>query len=356
MNVALEPQAHFVYDRDLAESFLFPESSHSEHRFRYVGPRYALEDPSDVASPTHNEPEKTLMKSVASVARFLKKAQEKGLCLEELLDDETADSIITFLTEQTCASTTDGSTRGEAENKTTERPCHPTEVIHSKHCVREATLSEIGPSKDDTPPSSTSSAKAKRKPTKSRKSPSSKASKTTTGSCPEARGTQEFTNSRETHRTNSEAVALRTNSVGVKSAKRKPKRPTRKSVVSKPSTPKKMSRSRKHRSEAAFAEVSRTHPGVFDMLDAPDDLKATPREAETPAPGFTYEQKSGKSNAFRNRSFRNLHHHPLKDFLHVAIKERRWFNFPVRYAKGARGDDDVISLLSDVSIHPSPSP
>jgi hypothetical protein len=69
----------------------------------------------------------------------------------------------------------------------------------------------------------------------------------------------------------------------------------KKSVVPKPSTPKSLSRSWKHRSKAAFADVSHELPYVFDMLDAPDDLKETPGQAETQAPGFVYEGKRAKT-------------------------------------------------------------
>lgn len=344
MTVTTDALPHVVYDKDLADSFLFPESSHSthsEHRFKYVETQYPFERQSDrsLSMPLKNE--KSLMKNVACVARFLKKAQDKGLRLEELLDDVTADSIISFLTESTCASTATGF-RCDAVAIKAREPFHlQTDGIVRMKRVRKAKSSEYGPSKADIPPPLPLKANEKLKLVKSRNMPPSKAA--TTSGCPDANESPEGTNSREEHRTNSDTGAMSASIVDVKPADTIRKSLSKKAVAPKPPTSKKRSRSRKRRSEAEFSKV--LYPGIFDMLDPPDAWTAT-------LPAVTDQQKGEDTTTARNRSFRRPFYQPLKRFLHSNVKERRWYNDQVRRVKHAIVDPEITALLANASIHP----
>ena len=381
-----EPCLRYNYDRELAESFLFPESSHSERGFLYIGSRYADPLPSDVDSSLLNPKEHNLMKNVACVARFLKKAQEKGLCLERILDDDTADTILSFLSEATIASIIDdGDERKssgtfikpscpprsfttasrkaipfdhESKSKSTKIEMLTADAVHFQADVMDASpkgVSTASRSLDDIHlyrsrvSTSYSMPKLPRDEYKDVKhkelqtgsgapTKSSSAKRASKGSHlkSETRGRSQTTTTKRADkmkRPRSETrVCLQSSSSKRVGKGSRSKSETR--LLSKSSS----IRIRRRHSDIDFQQDA--HPQFLELLDSPAQKSVClPPDHQT-------------KELIVKRINLSAYHQQMKNMLHSTIKERKWLNLQVCLAKQGCRAIDLISLLSESTLQP----
>ena len=330
MNVEIHSNQQVVYDKDLADSFLFPESNRSDYRFLYIASQYrpTQNRVKDEATVSTTKPsENALKRNVASVARLLKKAQDKGLCLEDLLDDETADTIISFLTEATSASVSDGtppSVTQDLTNTDADLLHPPTDIFTTGKSRHKSTL--------ETSKTKTKQKQQRKLESKTGTSPDDSSKKLTKqkrhskAAMPNKKPTKQQARQRQSLTASKPPISL----------------PTHTDTVTAPKT------SSKATGVGRVTDIV-SNPSFLDMLDAPNASIVSPME---PAQTISAERIDSATATTKAppRSNRKPFHQPLKNFLHATVKEKRPYNLKAHLKRD--GGPDTTNLLVDASFHP----
>jgi hypothetical protein len=346
MNIELHSKQQVVYDRDLADSFLFPESTRSDYRYLYIASHYGptrnrTKGDVIVSTPEPNQEIADLKKNVASVARFLKKAQEKGLCLEDLLDDETADTIISFLTEATAsASLSDGTSKSSSvtpimTNTTIEKRSEPpADVVVT-------TRKSPHKSSHNAALNATSMTKTKQK------QPRIVDSKN--GSLSEVR-----LKKKKKQKRHSKAVTPSNKKQTKQPTKQKqqPMTTTKAALTSLSTTTHTGTNARTSSTASSVRRKSdaTSSRAFLDMLDAPNVAMLSLIEPNQVILVERLDRTTSTKLSLPPISILVFLQQPWKNFLHAQIKEKRSYNLKDHLKRN--GGPDTTNLLVDASCHP----